>query len=605
MPEVPRPEYPRPQLRRDQWVNLNGPWRFAFDDDDRGIDEGWAVTSGSELTTSAFDREIFVPFCPQSDLSGIGDPAFHDVLWYARTFPRPTRRKRDRVILHFGAVDYRATVWVNGQLVGRHEGGHTPFHLDVTAAADLDENVVVVRAEDPGRDPELPRGKQDWHEKPSHIFYNRTSGIWQTVWLETVPDIHVTALRMTPRLAAGSVDIEVELSAATDECTVDIRILDQGREVGCGRFSPEPGASHVAGSFELDGGRLRLWQPSDPHLYDVAVTVFDAGGQRDEAVSYLGVRSIEVEGDRLLLNKEPLYLRMILDHGYWPDGLMTAPTDDALRKDIALAQAMGFNGVRKHQKIEDPRWLYWADRMGMLVWAEMVNAPAFSPAAVERTTREWIELIRRDYNHPCVIAWVPVNESLGCRILGADNRTPVGDFHGEPASALYFLTKALDPHRPVVSNDGYEHTFSDLCTIHDYSLPKQLIRRLESQESLLSPGPQGEPVFAAPHTYRDQPILLSEFGGILSTDDAAEFGYSHAGDPDELLSALTQFFAVVHASQPIRGYCYTQLTDVEQEVNGLLTSTRQPKISTSTIAALVLNQPAQRGSTPNAAVAPP
>ena len=355
-PEQPRREYPRPQLRRERWANLNGVWRFAFDDDDRGRDAGW------QTGQAPLDREILVPFCPQSRLSGIGDPSFHDVVWYARTFELPAVEPGERVVLRFGAVDYAAQVWVNGTPVAEHEGGHTPFGADVTGALTGAANTLVVRAEDPGSDPAVPRGKQDWLEQPSHIFYGRTTGIWQTVWLELVDEAHVDRIRVVPKPEAGRVELGVRLRGRRPGMTIRAAAELDGRPAGSTTVETEGADTTIT---------LRLaepvawWSPEAPALYDLTLEVIDGDGRRRDLVrSYFGLRTVEIAGDRLLLNGEPRFLRLVLDQGYWPDGLLTAPTDAALRRDIELAKAMGFKGARKHQKIEDPRWLYWADRLG-------------------------------------------------------------------------------------------------------------------------------------------------------------------------------------------------------------------------------------------------
>ncbi len=585
-PCAPRPEYPRPQLRRETWTNLNGEWRFAYDDEDRGLPEGWARIEAAALDhATPFDLSITVPFCPQSRRSGIGDTGFHDIVWYARRFDHVNTGPAQRVLLHFGAADYRTNVWVNGSFVGHHEGGHTPFTFDVTDALAADENVLVVRVEDRGRDTTNPRGKQDWHEAPTHIHYNRTTGIWQTVWLEVVDALHITDVRITPNVVDSCISVQVELSRALSGARAEIDVLDHGHTLANAFLAVPDGLSHVEGIIPLpEDPRPRFWSPEDPHLYDIEIRIITPSGSPcDQVIGYFGLRSITVDAGRVLLNGAPIQVRMVLDQGYWTDTLMTAPSDAALRQDIVWAQSMGFNGARKHQKIEDPRWLYWADRLGFLVWEEMPGAPEFSGTSVERTVREWMAVLSRDHNHPCIICWVPINESVGCRRIGSDGRNQIGPFEAAYASALYFLTKALDPSRLALSNDGWEHTYSDLCTIHDYRSREALAHRFLDVNAALSNAAERRPVYAPPHQHDGQPVLLTEFGGILSGPADADFDYLRVVDSQDLTNAVRSMLAVAQASPILAGFCYTQLTDVEHETNGLLTAARTPKVDVETI----------------------
>ncbi|MDQ3377196.1 MAG: glycoside hydrolase family 2, partial [Actinomycetota bacterium] len=424
MSTVPRPEYPRPQFRREAWTNLNGGWRFAFDDGDVGLAEGWQNVTAAGLEGSSFDLSITVPFCYQSNLSGIGETAFHDVVWYARTFEHP-QADDERLLLHFGAVDYRATVWVNGSHVASHEGGHTPFCADVTFALREGENVLVVRAEDPSRDATIPRGKQYWKEESEGIFYTRTTGIWQTVWLEPVNRRRVGSLRLTPDVDRASLDVEARFEGFGPGMTLRLVVSFDGDEILDDRVavtSPvvrrrlpliRPGEAPDTPHLSRWPG-ANLWTPEEPNLYDLRLELLDAVGETLDSVdSYFGVRKIETRDGEVFLNNRPYYQRLVLDQGYFPDGILTAPADEDLRRDIELAKEMGFNGARKHQKVEDPRWLYWADTLGFLVWGEMANAYQYSDDSVRRITAEWQEAVRRDYNHPSIVAWVPMNESWG------------------------------------------------------------------------------------------------------------------------------------------------------------------------------------------------
>jgi beta-galactosidase/beta-glucuronidase len=593
---TPRPEYPRPQLRRPDWTNLNGEWAFAFDDEGVGLEERWWETMVEGLGdpgASPFDRKITVPFCYQAELSGIGEKAFHDDVWYARTFRAPPLGEDERLLLHFGAVDYRATVWVNGTQVVRHEGGHTPFSADVTHALNgtpEGSNVVVVRAEDPSRDVTIPRGKQYWKEESEGIFYTRTTGIWQTVWMEPVPARRVDRLRLTPDVDAASLDVQVSIEGFEPGMALRVVVGREGERVLDDRLSGlrsalverrlpllargEPHESPYPGRW----ARPALWSPGEPNLYDLRLELLDENGNVLDAVdSYFGMRKIEVRGGKVYLNNRPLYQRLVLDQGYFPGGLLTAPTDGDLRRDIELAKEMGFNGARKHQKVEDPRWLYWADTLGFLVWGEAANAYAYSPGYVRRLTAEWQEVVERDRNHPSVVVWVPMNESWGVPEIEADGR------QAEHLLAMYHLTRSLDPSRPVVSNDGWEHAVTDLCTIHDYRNAAALARIYETPESAVRE-PERRPVYAPGYGYRGEPVLVTEFGGITMGRVTAEsWGYRTVADAEGLLERYADLVFALVGSEVVQGFCYTQLTDVEQETNGLLTFDRRPKAQTSRI----------------------
>ena len=523
-------DYPRPIFRRTRWVSLDGEWEFGAGDSQR------------------FDRTITVPFCPQAALSGIGDPAPGDVVWYRRRFDAPGA---ERLLLHFGAVDYRAKVWVNGEEVARHEGGNTPFSADITRVAGRRGNVVVVRAEDPLADKTIPRGKQHWTATPESIFYTATTGIWQTVWLEPLPSRRIDALRLVPNLDEGSVAVNVDAAGE-----VDLMVTFDGRELARRKGN---------GVIALED--VHTWSPEAPHLYELEAVLRDArGAEVDRVESYFGLRTIETHDGKFWLNGAPYTQRLVLDQGYFPGGLMTAPADADLRRDIEVAKAMGFNGARKHQKVEDPRWLYWADRLGFLVWSEMPSFHEDSPEARHRLTAEWTEVVLRDRDHPCIVAWVPANESFG---LGSDAAPFLDELHR--------LTKTLDPSRPAVSNDGGEQTTTDLCTLHDYGSPAELAQRYRTLESALDPRARPRPAYLPGYSHRGEPVIVSEFGGIALAGSGG-FGWSEARDPGALLKTYRELVEALMAPGPVEGFCYTQLTDVEQERNGLLTIDREPKV---------------------------
>ena len=537
----PRSEYPRPRFQRPDWINLNGEWEFG---------------AGERPT---FDRRINVPFCPESKLSGIAAlPG--DTVWYRRPFDAPAG---DCVLLHFGAVDYRATVWVNDVEVARHEGGHTPFSVDITKVLRSRDNALVVRADDPLTDKTTPRGKQFWGETPEGIFYTPTTGIWQTVWLEPLPALHIAGLRLMPDLEAGAVDFEVAGNG-----DVKLTVTLDGDVVG--------GWSGAAGRGRIELETVAPWHPDSPTLYDVEASLLDGDGKVvDRILSYFGLRSVATSDGRVWLNGEPFVQRLVLDQGYFPDGLLTAPSDDALRADIEAAKALGFNGARKHQKVEDPRWLYWADRLGFLVWDEMPSFQEHSGEAERRLASEWTEVVRRDRDHPCVVAWVPANESFGLEHIEPSVRSRF-------LVRLYNLTRELDGSRPVVSNDGWEHAVTDLCNLHDYSGPDDFSRRYRSLGLILDGKASGHQPYDPGFAYRGEPVLVTEFGG-LKMSGSGGWGYAQVGDAAQLLQVYRGLIEGLMEPGPVEGFCYTQLTDVEQEQNGLLTYDRRPKLDAALV----------------------
>ncbi len=573
--DIPRPEYPRPQFVRSQWLNLNGPWGFRADPENRGIAESWFSPERE------FPSEILVPFAPESKRSGIGDGSSHPRVWYRRFFRVPDEWRGRNVLLHFGAVDYRATVWINGMLVASHEGGHTPFHCDITVAlsglpADGRAHVVAVRVEDPPTDRYIPRGKQHWEERPASIFYARTTGIWQTVWLEPVPKSYLESVRITAEID-GSVSFAADIAEAESFQFVNAVISESGRALASGMSVADGPRALIAARV----GEPRLWSPDGPNLYDVRFELHGKDGLVDVVDSYFGFRSVSTQDGKVLLNGEPFFLRTVLDQGYWPDTNLTPPDDEAIQADIKLAKELGFNGVRKHQKVEDPRYLYWTDKLGLLVSGEMANAYLFDDHAVARITREWIEVVKRDYNHPSIVIWVPLNESWGVPNL-ADARQQAH------VRALYFLTKSLDSTRLVVDNDGWQHTeVTDLFAIHDYTRTgEEFFRRFENIARDGVPLPLYGKMYLAPgQHYNGAPIFLSEFGGVgyILPDEHAvvppdSWGYSGVeASASDALGRIRGLYEAISRIRKITGVCYTQLYDVEQEVNGLVTYDRRPK----------------------------
>ncbi|OMF22204.1 glycoside hydrolase family 2 [Paenibacillus sp. FSL H8-0548] len=575
-----RAEYPRPQHVRQNWLNLNGEWEFEYDDENAGQGLKW------NLGQSSFSKKIQVPFAFQSKLSGIGDPDFHDTVWYRKAVSIPDSFKGKRVILHFGAVDYEASVWVNGEKVAYHEGGHTPFFADITDALADEDNVIVVKAVDYSKDVTLPRGKQYWLQDSASIFYTRTTGIWQTVWIEAVDNIHLEKVKFTPHLDTNEIEVDAYFKGVASNAKISLKvdIVFEGQPVTSDIYSISSNQSkRTIGLQDFnDHGLGRWWSPEKPSLYDIQFTVLEDGAVVDEVSSYFGMRKISIEAGKLSLNNRPYQMKLVLDQGYFPDGNLTPPSDDAIRRDVELTKEMGFNGARKHQKIEDPRYLYWCDKLGLLVWGEAANAYQYSNDYVRKFTKEWQEAIERDYNHPSIVVWVPLNESWGVPNILIDKQQQ------QHALSMYYLTKSLDPTRPVISNDGWEMVETDLYNIHDYEWREDVLtQRYGSVAAAIAARPANRELSVGGFEYSGQPILVTEFGGIAYKKSEWEgWGYSGADNDEDYAAKLEAVIKPIRVSSVVQGYCYTQLTDVEQEINGLLTYDRKPKIPLEIIRAI-------------------
>ena len=576
-------DYPRPQFVRRRWLNLNGEWEFAFDDSDQGVTQGWAERR-------KFEKKIIVPFAYQTELSGINDKSIHEVLWYAREFEVPSDWEGMDVLLHFGAVDYRTVVWINGREVGHNRGGHVPFSFNIRPYLQEGVNRLTLRVED-RQNPFQPRGKQSPTGLPHGIDYYCTSGIWQTVWLEPVPPIRIEELKITPFAEEGAIELMVYLHAPATGWRVEAQVFDGEQSVA----RDEAQAMHGAVRLYVRVPNAKLWSPKHPHLYGITVRLFDDRKLLDEVKSYAGLRSVKISDGRVLINGEPTFLAMVLDQGYWPQSYLTPPSNEALRFDVEITKRLGYNAARKHQKIEDPRWLYWCDRLGLLVWGEMANARAWSLEAEENLLAEWDRAIRRDYNHPCIIAWVPVNESMG--FPGLEESHP-----GQYAflERIVRRTRRLDSTRLVIDNDGWEHTnVTDICAIHDYTPTgdELLARYAKKMEGGVLPKGvwyKEKPLFVLGSEYRGQPIMLTEVGGFLSKpanipadkrDKLYEF-YASFDTAEELLEKYRDLMRGIAGLNFLAGFCYTQLTDVEQEINGLLSYDRKLKVPAEEIAAI-------------------
>lgn len=567
--------YPRPQLMRapGTWFDLNGPWDFAADDQEQGLEANWP---------SGFQGEavIRVPFSCEAPLSGIADETPHSCVWYQRMVELSAQDLAGRLLLHLEGCDHESDVWINGRHAGSHRGAYSRFTCDITPFAKEGQNRIVVRAKD-SLDERQPRGKQRWKTSSYTCWYVQTTGIWKSVWLEKVPAVHLTELKLTPRLWEQEVWVQYALNRPEASCTLRFDVSFEGKPV-CTRTVERAGAYgeiHLpVRCTELEEWGVRLWSPETPDLYDLAVTVTPESGEPDRVQSYFGMREIRIENDQVYLNDRPLYQRLILDQGYWPDGHLTPPDEEALVKDIRLTKALGYNGARKHQKVEDDRYYYWCDRLGLLVWCEMPSAYLFHDEAVLQTAEEWGRIVRQHYSHPCIIAWTPVNESWGVPDIKRDRSQQ------HLSQTLYHLTHALDDTRPVISNDGWEHTKSDFVTIHDYDSDGNSIRERYTRHggeilgNRLSPNAY-KTVFADGFRYDGEPVLISEYGGISFVADEEGWGYGDkVADEEAFLRRFADTLQGVRDIPGCQGYCYTQLTDVQQEMNGLLRADRTSKV---------------------------
>ena len=555
-----RNEYPRADFVRKDWLSLNGEWDFSFE-------YGPAC-------------KIQVPFVYQCKKSGINDQKTCRTVTYKRKFTVPPGWRGKDILLHFGAADYRCKVCVNGRYVGGHVGGHTPFELDITDDVNWKEEEIFVIVEDFPTDETIARGKQFWREKPEYIWYTGSTGIWQSVWIEPRTKACFEWIHFTPDIDNGQVKISYRLGDGTPlPCSSKWEITLQGETFFSGEllcreyedsFTVTVFGNHVlSGPFHSDG---LCWSPDSPTLFDVTAQLLEDGKAADTVNSYFGMRKISVENGMLYLNNHPCYQKLLLDQGYWEESLLTAPDDEAFRQDILRAKAMGFNGCRKHEKLEDPRFLYWADKLGFLVWEGMASFISYTPSAAAQFIKEWEEVIHRDYNHPSIIVWGMLNESWGVPQI-YDNL-----MQQHYAASLYHLAHSLDSTRLVISNDGWEMTETDVCAIHSYShgTEDDCRQQLVFAECVITwPGIESGKIvshlpFAKGYHYQGQPVILTEFGGISGAGGEEGWGYTCAHSEKEFLEVYRRLITVLNDSEILCGFCYTQLADVQQETNGLL-----------------------------------
>jgi beta-galactosidase/beta-glucuronidase len=596
--DVPRGEYPRPQFSRPDWLCLNGDWEFEVDAADSGLERG--------LLNRGLRDRITVPFAPESELSGIGDTDFLEAVWYRRSFAVPDSWGGRRVLLHFGAVDHDATVWVDGIEVVRHRGGWTPFTVDLGAVEG--QLRVVVRARDTHRGPQA-RGKQSSEWANHACDYTRTTGIWQTVWAEPVPEVHLRRPRITPDLAADAFHLELPVSNNRPGTSIRVQLLDGTNVVTTATVRADLDLSPRL--TLMIGAGARRWSPSDPFLYGLLLELLDADGSvLDSANSYAGLRSVAISGPAVLLNGEPVFQRLVLDQGWYPEGLLTAPTDADLARDIELSLAAGFNGARLHQKVFEERFLFHADSLGYLIWGEFPDWGArdgstTADGEIQHPTAsfvtQWLEELERDYSHPSIIGWCAMNETY----QPITDRITVLD---DVMRALFLAAKAMDTSRPVLDTSGYSHRVpeTDIWDSHNYEQDPvafaEQLAGLSRGEPDTNRGPNGE-TWSIP--YGGQPWFCSEYGGIWwqaagepSADRGATSSWGYGKAPASEEEFHTRFAGLTRAllRDPLTfGYCYTQLTDVFQEQNGIYLFDRSTKLDVTRVRAVQQERAAIEG----------
>lgn len=633
-------DYPRPDFERTDlhWQSLDGDWDFVFDDNDEILSAFEQGQTGDLAFRDAKLLKIRVPYAFQTEASGINQQDRHEVLWYSKSVqdPRTPAEKAEgkHVLLRFGAVDYEAMIWINGHLVGSHRGGHVPFDVDITSALKAGDSkhyyTINIRVFDSSDDVTQPRGKQYWGPRPESIFYHPSSGIWQPVWLEVVPSTRICsssdgtifqsndieggelhALISTDGRRVGrkySAELEVAFNGISVSRTPRQELPNTKRirinaNMRLGPKQLETLPVDFTKAAPLDDARcwlngVALWSPEHPQLYDITIRLHDGSGNLiDEVKTTTGMRTMTWNhGDgSLRLNGHPYFYAMLLDQGYWSKTQMTPPSSEALREDILLSKAMGFNGCRKHQKVEDPRFFYWADKLGFLVWGEMASAYRFSQELVSRYDQEWTDMVKRDMNHPSIIAWTLANESWGYDELESNTQ------HRNHLRSLYYNTKTLDPTRPINDNCGWQHVVTDLSTFHDYADEAGMRERCATESAILNrgkamflPAIRGPTAEIATQHLPNAPIICSEFGGVnvapeggKDTEHERGWGYTSARDADDLVKRIEGLCMAAVEQGYCCGFVWTQLTDIEQETNGLYTFDRKPKLEASKVKAVV------------------
>ena len=569
--DIPRPEYPRPQFERTDWVNLNGQWTFEMDFGSSGEQRGWTNTKG-------LSKKITVPFCPESELSGIGYTDFIPCVWYQRNINIPAEWNGKKILLHFGAADYETKVYVDGKMVGEHKGAGSSFNFDITSYVKAGQQAnLVVRVYDNLRGGMQPGGKQCTALFSAGCSYTRVTGIWQTVWMEAVNEQALKNVFAIPDIDQQQLVVRPEFYNEDNNNTLTVEVKD-GKKTVAKRTAQASNQSTIV----LPIKNAHLWSPEDPYLYDVKYTVKNAQGEViDEVSSYMGMRKVHISGGYFYLNNKPYFQRLVLDQGYYPDGIWTAPSDEALRQDIEMSKAVGFNGARLHQKVFEERYYYWADKLGYLTWGEEASwvLNINNELAVRNFLTEWAEIVVRDRNHPSLVTWTPLNETW--------NATP--GVYVRFVNDLYDLTKAIDPTRPINDASGDSHVKTDIWSVHDYTRePDKLIANHTIKAGVEPYRNMKDKDFLS--NYAGQPYMVDEFGGlpwIPKEERANSWGYGANIDTvEEFYSILEKEIDALKACKHVVGFCYTQITDVEQEKNGIYYYNRKPKFDTARVKAI-------------------
>ena len=569
--DIPRPEYPRPQFERTDWVNLNGQWTFEMDFGSSGEQRGWTNSKG-------LSKKITVPFCPESELSGIGYTDFIPCVWYQRNINIPAEWNGKKILLHFGAADYETKVYVDGKMVGEHKGAGSSFNFDITSYVKAGQQAnLVVRVYDNLRGGMQPGGKQCTALYSAGCSYTRVTGIWQTVWMEAVNEQALKNVFAIPDIDQQQLVVRPEFYNEGNDNTLTVEVKD-GKKTVAKRTSQASNQSTIV----LPIKNAHLWSPEDPYLYDVKYTVKNAHGEViDEVSSYMGMRKVHISGGYFYLNNKPYFQRLVLDQGYYPDGIWTAPSDEALRQDIEMSKAVGFNGARLHQKVFEERYYYWADKLGYLTWGEEASwvLNINNELAVRNFLTEWAEIVVRDRNHPSLVTWTPLNETW--------NATP--GVYVRFVNDLYDLTKAIDPTRPINDASGDSHVKTDIWSVHDYTREPDKLIANHTIKAGVEPyrNMKGKDFLSK---YEGQPYMVDEFGGlpwIPKEERANSWGYGANIDTvEEFYSILEKEIDALKACKHVVGFCYTQITDVEQEKNGIYYYNRKPKFDTARVKAI-------------------
>ena len=576
---IPRPEHPRPQFVREAWVNLNGTWTYAFDFGESGLQRRFNESTG-------FDSNITVPFCPESKLSGVEYKDFINSMWYHRKVDVPAVWDGKKILLNFGAVDYTSSIYVNGKLAGRHYGGSSSFSVDITRFVKAGEAAdVVVWVQDDLRSRTQTGGKQSTKFYSAGCHYTRVTGIWQTVWMEAVAKTGLKEVYVKPDLDNSSFVMEPKFYALEDGLSLNVRVKDGDKVV-----AKKTVKAAAPMTIVVPVKNVKTWSPESPFLYDIEYDVVDkAGNVVDQVTSYAGMRKIHVEGNRVYLNNQPLYLRQVLDQGFYPDGVWTAPSDEALKHDIEMSMSVGFNGARLHQKVFEERFHYWADKLGYLTWGEAASwgSNMNDELASRNFLPEWTEIVVRDRNHPSIIMWTPFNETWE-----RPEKEEGGRVHDRLVTNVYDVTKSLD-YRPVHDVSGGYHVKTDIWSFHNYEQDPEVLKQKQTLGNEFEV-PTWRKDSEAP--YQGQPYYLDEYGGIKWViEQYAENTWGYGQGPktlDEFYTRLEALTDVILGFDYINGYTYTQLTDVEQEQNGIFNYDRTPKFDPEVLKAIFSKVPA-------------